>query len=741
MRFTIALIIFLFSLLSCSNNKSEDEILKIKVDSVLSLMSLEEKIGQMAMLSSWGYQNQPLNDDESYIEEIKAGRVGSMLNVNGAAETRKLQKIAVDQSRLGIPLIFAFDVVHGYKTIFPIPIAQASSWDTTLVRTAAEIAAAEATSAGQHWTFAPIVDVSHDPRWGRIAETSGEDPFLTAAMAKAYISGFQGRNLKSNSTMAACAKHFVAYGAAEGGRDYNTCEVSDRTLHEVYIPPFKAAVDENVCAIMMALNDLNGTPSSSSTELKKIIRNGWNYQSVLISDWNSIGELVTQGRAASAEEAGLLAFNTSIDIDLQGNIYINHLENLIKKGMISKKDIDDAVRRILTLKYKLGLFEDPYRYCNTQIEEETLFKKSHVKFASTISEQSIVLLQNKDNILPVLKKDVRAAVIGPLAMNKTDILGSWRALGDTSQTQSFYNGLKRHLPNAKILYARGCDIFGTDRSGFENAVNIALKSDIVFVAMGEASPSVNKTLSTSDISLPGVQRELLKELRKTGKPIVLVLINGRPIALDWESKNVNAIIEAWFPGSTTGDAIAKIITGEVNPCAKLPVSFPYTTGQIPVYYNHKKIGRTPLPNQEQKAKYDDGPEEALFPFGYGLSYTTFEYSDLKVVHDELKLSDTLCVRITVANTGNRNGSEIVQLYVRDLTASVTRPISELKGFRKVHLETGMSKELQFKIPVYELAFINSELEKTVEAGKFNVMVGSSSVHYLKDSFSVTRENR
>lgn len=736
MRFTITLIILSFLLFSCSKNQSGDEVIDHKVDSVLALMEMEEKIGQMAMLSSWGYENQPLNDDESYIEEIKAGRVGSMLNVNGAKETEKLQKTAVEESRLGIPLIFAFDVVHGYKTIFPIPIAQASSWDTSLVRQAAEIAAIEATSSGQHWTFAPIVDVSRDPRWGRIAETSGEDPFLTAAMAKAYISGFQGNDLSASQTMAACAKHFVAYGAAEGGRDFNTCEVSQRTLHEIYIPPFKAAADANVAAIMLALNDLNGTPSSSSNELKSIIRNTWNYQSILISDWNSIGELVSQGRATSAEEAGLLAINTSIDIDMQGNIYVNQLENLVKKGQISKKAIDDAVRRILKLKFKLGLFDDPYRYCNTLKETETLFKQEHVELAETIAEQSIVLLQNKDYVLPVMNINIRAAVVGPLAKSKTDILGSWRALGDTSDSQSFYEGLQNHLPAAEILYSKGCDIFGHDKSGFEEAVKKASNSDIVFAVMGESSPSVNKTLSTSDISLPGVQRELLKELKKTGKPIVLVLLNGRPIALDWESKNLNAIIEAWFPGTATGEAIAKIITGKVNPSAKLPVSFPFTTGQIPVYYNHKKIGRTPLPNNVEQVKYDDGPEDALFPFGFGLSYTTFEYSDLTVVNNNLRFSDTLCVRITVANTGNTNGSEIVQLYVRDLIGSITRPVSELMGFKKVFLETGQSKELHFKIPVSDLAFIDSKLKKTVEPGEFNVMVGSSSIHYLQESFYV-----
>ncbi len=736
MRFIILIVFILSAFLSCSENIGHDEVVNQKVDSVLAKMSLQEKIGQMAMLSSWGYKNQPLNNDESYIEEIKAGRVGSMLNVNGSVETARLQRIAVEESRLGIPLIFAFDVVHGYKTIFPIPIALASSWDTLLVRRVSEIAALEATSAGQHWTFAPIVDISRDPRWGRIAESSGEDPFLTKAMAIAYIKGFQGNSLFDDNTMAACAKHFVAYGAAEGGRDYNTCEVSERTLQEVFIPPFKAAADVKVASIMMALNDLNGTPSSSSVELKNIIRNTWNYGSVLISDWNSIGELVSQGRAYNAEEAGLFAFNTSIDIDLQGNIYVNQLEKLIEKGQIYEKDLDDAVRRVLKLKFKLGLFDNPYKYSNQQREEATLFNELHIKLAEDISTKSIVLLQNNNYILPIKNEGIKIAVIGPLAKNKSDILGSWRALGDTSDTKSFYTGLQNHLTDAKILYAKGCEIDNQNRSGFAEAVQIALQSDIIIAVMGEKSPSVNKTLSTSDISLPGLQRELLREVKKVGKPIILVLLNGRPLALDWEAENVDAIIEAWFPGTATADAISKIITGEVNPSAKLPVSFPYTTGQIPVYYNHKKIGRTPSPNNAEQVKYDDGPEGALFPFGYGLSYTTFEYSDLTVVNKNLRLSDTLYVRVTVSNTGNVNGAEIVQLYVRDLVGSVTRPVAELKGFKKIFLETGQSKELHFKIPVSDLAFIDSKLEKNVEPGGFNVMVGSSSVHYLKDSFSV-----
>jgi beta-glucosidase len=737
MRFLLILAIASLFFTSCSKKISTEELLNQKVDSVLRIMTLQEKVGQMAMLSSWGYENQPLNDDESYLEEIKAGRVGSMLNVNGAEQTAKLQKIAVEESRLGIPLIFAFDVIHGYKTIFPIPIALASTWDTANVCRAARVFATEATASGQHWTFAPIVDVARDPRWGRIAESSGEDPFLTSAMAIAYIKGFQGNNLADRNTMAACAKHFIAYGAAEGGRDYNTCEVSDRTLQEFYMPPFKAATDAHVASIMMALNDLNGSPSSANEALKKIIRDNWHYNSILISDWNSIGELVTQGRASSAYEAGLLAFKTSIDIDLQGNIYVNQLEKLLNKGLINEKDINNAVGRILKLKFELGLFDNPYKYCNQKLEEETLLNQYNLQSARDIAAQSIVLLKNADHILPIKNEELKIALVGPLAKDKANILGSWRALGDTSDASNIYTGLKNMLPKAGINYSRGCGIDDGDKSAFNHAIQLAKKSDIIIAAMGERSPPLNKTLSTSNISLPGTQQDLLKELKKTGKPIILILLNGRPLALDWESKNMDAIIEAWFPGTTTGDAIAQILTGKVNPSAKLPVSFPYSTGQVPVYYNHKKIGQTPLPNSSGQVKYDDGPEEALYPFGYGLSYTVFEYSDLTVSNKYLKQSDTLNVRITVANTGNMDGAETVQLYIRDLVGSVTRPVAELKGFKKIYLQTGQSKEVQFRIAVTDLAFLNAEMKRNVEPGEFLVMAGSSSTHCTRKNFFVS----
>ena len=735
---TVSIVLFVF-LFSCSKPKDAEEYLNFRVDSVLSLMSLNEKIGQMAMLSSWGQENQPLNDDESYIEEIKAGRVGSMININGAKLTYSLQKIAVEESRLGIPLIFGFDVVHGYKTIFPIPIALSSTWNTPAVKTSAQIAAEEATAGGQHWTFAPMVDIARDPRWGRIAESPGEDPFLASEMAIAQIQGFQGTNLSSNKTIAACAKHFVAYGAAEGGRDYNTCEISDRTLHEIYLPPFKASAKNGVASIMMALNDLNGVPSSSSEELKNIIRKEWNYQSLLVSDWNSIGELVSQGRATSAEEAGHLAVKTSIDIDLQGNIYMNHLQKLVEQGVLQEKTIDQSVRRILKLKFKLGLFDNPYQYCNQEKEKETLLKESFKDIATNIATESIVLLKNEKNILPIRNKNIDVAIIGPLAKNKTDVLGPWRALGDSSDAICAYDGIKKHLPSAQIRYAKGCGIEGLDKSGFKYAIEHAKSSDIIIAVMGESSPLVNKTLSASDISLPGVQQDLLKEIKALGKPIILILLNGRPLSLEWEVSHIDAIVEAWFPGTMTGEAIGRIISGKVSPSGKLPVSLPYSTGQIPIYYNHKKFGRTPLPNSREQLKYDDGPVEALFPFGYGLSYTQFEYSDLTIIKSELGMNDTLKARVTVANTGEFDAMEVVQLYTRDLTGSTTRPIKELKGFHKVFIDSGQSTEVQFSVPVSSLAFYNIDQKFIVEPGEFTLMVGPSSIEYLVKNFSVNEK--
>lgn len=733
---SLALLLVMFS--ACSSPKTTDEILEYRIDSVLKLMTLQEKIGQLAQLSSWGSENRPLNEDLSYIEEIKAGRVGSMLNVNGAEMTLKLQKIAVEESRLGIPILFAFDVVHGYKTIFPIPIALASTWDTALVRRASQIAADEATASGQHWTFAPMVDVSRDPRWGRIAESSGEDPFLTSAMSVAQIRGFQGEKLSDLNTMAACAKHFVAYGAAEGGRDYNTCEVSDRTLREIYFPPFKASVNEGVASIMMALNDLNGVPSSASKELKKILRNEWAYESVLISDWNSIGELVSQGKAINAADACLQAFEASIDIDMQGNIYANHLEHLVSSGKITENNIDKAVKRVLRLKFNLGLFDSPYQYCNRQRELETLLKPEFIEFSSRVAESAIVLLQNKNQVLPLETRYKNIAVIGPLANDKSNILGSWRALGDSSASVSILEGMRKNFPNSVIAYAPGCDILDSDRSGFDKALQIASKADVIVACLGESSPEINKTLSASDISIPEVQRELLTRLHGTGKPVVLVLINGRPIALERETQIADAIVEAWFPGTSTGNAVARVLKGEVNPSGKLPVSFPYSTGQIPVYYNHKKFGRTPLPNTREQAKYDDGPVDALYPFGYGLSYTTFDFSDLSIAKKELSTADSLHVRVTVANTGERDGTETVQLYIRDLFADVTRPVAELKGFRKVFIQVGRSVEVQFKVAISDLSFYNSRLENVIEPGEYELMVGNSSVSWEKTNFTVVK---
>ncbi|MBN1117457.1 MAG: beta-glucosidase BglX [Bacteroidales bacterium] len=729
----LSLVIILFS---CSQEKSNDAILNQRVDSVLSLMTIQEKIGQMAQLSSWGSENRPLNEDLSYLQEIRTGRVGSMLNINGAEMTYKLQRIAVEETRLGIPLIFGFDVVHGYQTIFPIPIALSSTWDTSLVRWVSEITACEATSAGQHWTFAPMADVTRDPRWGRIAEGCGEDPFLTSAMVIAQIKGFQGKDLGLKNTMAACAKHFVAYGAAEGGRDYNTCEVSDRTLQEIYMPPFKAAADAGIASIMMALNDLNGVPSSSSSELKQVLRENWSFKNILVSDWNSIGELVTQGKAENAKDACLQAFNTSIDIDMQGNIYANQLEKLYNEKIISEKEIDNSVRRILKLKFLLGLFDDPYLYSDPVREKSTLSKPEFIKASEYAACQSVVLLKNKSNILPLSQKTGKIAVVGPLSDDKSNILGSWRAIGEPDSAVSVLEGIKTKYTNSKILHAEGCSIEGSSKNGFEQAIQAANNSDVIIAVMGERSPEVNKTLSASDISLPGVQRDLLKELKATGKPIVLILLNGRPIALDWESKNIDAIAEAWFPGTKAGNAIAKVISGEINPCAKLPVSFPHTTGQIPVYYNHKKFGRTPSPNTKEQAKYDDGPEEALFPFGYGLSYTQFEFSDLALEKNKLPKDDSLNIRVTVANTGDRDGCEIVQVYVRDLIAEVTRPILELKGFQKVYAEKGRSVEVRFKIAVSDLGYYNIDLKHVVEPGNFELMVGNSSVNYLKTKFTV-----
>jgi beta-glucosidase len=710
-----------------------------KVDSVLSLMTIEEKIGQMSQLAGVGELTGPIagNGKHKYIDAVKNGNVGSMLNINGVEYTRRLQEITLTETRLGIPLLFGYDVIHGYKTIFPIPLAEACSWDLKVIEKSARVAAIEASAAGQHWTFAPMVDIARDPRWGRIAEGAGEDTYLGCLIAKARVKGFQGDDLADPSTIAACTKHYAAYGAAEGGRDYNTTDMSYRTLAELYLPPFKATVDARAATFMFAFNELNGVPASSNEMLGKILRNEWNFNGLVVSDWNSLGELIPHGIAADKKDAAFLGMKATIDMDMQGNVYSECLVDLVKQGKISENQIDEAVRHILKLKFQLGLFDDPYRYCDENREKQLLLCPEHRQIARETAKKSIVLLKNENNLLP-LKTDIKSiAVIGPLADNSKDILGCWKGRGDTLDAVGLLKGIRnRNLEKTKIYYSKGCNIVGENKSGFSEAVRIAKKADIVILAMGESANMSGEARSRSFLGLPGIQLDLIKEIQKTGKPVILVLMNGRPLAIPWESENLDCILEAWFGGTEAGNAIADVLFGDYNPSGKLVASFPYTTGQVPVYYNHKNTGRPARPSEGYSSKYIDAPIESLFPFGFGLSYTNFDYSGVTLSKTEMDHSDTSIVSVTVKNSGQYDGEEVVQLYIQDLKGSVTRPISELKGFEKIQLKVGEEKQVNFYITKGLLSFYDIDMNFIAEPGDFKIMVGTNSAKYQETKLTL-----
>jgi beta-glucosidase len=725
--------------ISCSRSKEEfcekDQIIVWKVDSILSLMTLEEKIGQMSVISGVLENTGPMNDGHFYIEEVRNGRVGAMLNISGVEDTRKLQEITLTDTRLGIPLLFGLDVIHGYATIFPVPLAEACSWDLEAIESSARVAGAEASAAGIQWTYAPMVDIARDPRWGRIMEGAGEDPYLASLIAAARVKGFQGNDLAAVNTVAACAKHFAAYGAAEGGRDYNTTDLSERTLREIYLPPFKAAADAGVATFMTAFNDLNGNPASGNQRLNFILRKEWQYKGMVVSDWDAIGELIIHGVAKDKEEAAILSMRGGIDMDMQGYVYGQILIKLVKEGKISQSKIDDAVRKILQLKFQLGLFDDPYRYCNVQREMEELLSDSNRSIAREVAKKSIVLLKNENHLLP-LSKDIKCiAVIGPLADNSEDILGNWKGMGKAKDAISLLQGLRQKVnPKTKILFEKGCEIDSMNETGFKSALAITKKADVVLLAMGEAAYMSGEAGCRSFLGLPGAQLDLIKEIYKTGKPIILVLMNGRPLAIPWENEHLDAIVEAWFPGTEGGNAIADVLFGDYNPSGKLVVTFPYSTGQIPVYYNHKNTGQPADKNDWFTSKYLDAPFDALYPFGFGLSYTTFEYSGLKLSAEKLHMDDTLTVSTHVTNTGNFDGEEIVQLYLRDWYATVTRPVKELKGYRKVFLKTGETAVINFMITKDMISFYDENMHWCTQPGEFSVMVGSSSASYLEKKF-------
>src|SRR3989339_1270812 len=708
-----------------------------RADSVLALMTLEEKVGQLVQYSGdWATGAAQGRPSETSDELLKKGKIGSFLNVVSSEKTMKLQKIAVEQSRLKIPLIFGLDVIHGYFSTFPVPIGEASSWNPTLIEKSARMQAIEASSAGIHWTFNPMVDIARDPRWGRIMEGSGEDPYLGSLMAAARVRGYQ-ENL-SNLNIIACAKHYAGYGGAEGGRDYNTVDFSERTFRDVYLPPFKAAVDAGAHTIMASFNEIGGIPSSGSKRLlTDILRDEWGFKGFVVSDWNSIGELINHGFASDLKHAGQISLNAGLDMDMESRSYITHLKDLVDDDKVDEDVVDESVKRILRVKFMLGLFDDPFRYCKKEREQKNIMTDEIRIAALEVAKRSMVLLKNEKNILPLKKTYKRIGVIGPLANSKTHPLGGWSAMGDSVDVTTVLEGLKNYVDKKiDIAYAEGCKIDDNSTAGFKNAVNIAKKSDVVVLCLGESRDMSGEACSRSSLDLPGVQEALAKELKKTGKPIVVVLMNGRPLSIPWLNDNANAILEAWFSGVTAGEAIAKVLFGDYNPGGKLPVTFPRTVGQVPIYYNHKNTGRSGDLKNHYTSKYLDLPLTPLYPFGYGLSYTTFSLNDFNLSSGNLTEEDSIIVSVKVKNTGNYDGEEVVQLYIQDLVGSVTRPVKELKGFKKVMLKRGEEKSVQFTIHEKDLRFTTADMKFKSEPGKFKAFVGANSADALEKEFEL-----
>lgn len=728
-------------------DKSNEKI-EFKVDSLLSIMTLEEKIGQMNQYNGFWDVTGPVpeNDTSAQLkyEQIKTGMVGSMLNLIGTENIRKIQKLAVENSRLGIPLIFGFDVIHGYKTISPIPLAESASWDLELIEKSARIAAIEASAAGINWTFAPMVDISRDARWGRVMEGAGEDPFLGSKIAMARVKGFQGKDLSKTNTIVACAKHFAAYGFAESGKDYNTVDIGTSTLYNIVFPPFKATVDAGVRTFMNSFNVVNGIPSTANSFLlRDILKDKWGFDGFVVSDWQSGLEMIEHGFAKDLKHVAKLSANAGLDMDMESYAFLSYLKELVKSGEVPVSVVDDAVRRILRVKFELGLFDDPYKYCDADREKKLLNHPDHHNTALEIAKKSIVLLKNDNKLLPLKKINQKIAVIGQLAGDKDSPLGNWRFRADVNTAISVIKGLKAYKGN-HVEYEKGPDLWkgsnsfltkvninNSDRTGFDKAVNLAKKSDIVIMVLGENGYMTGEGRSRANLNLPGFQQELLEAVYKVNKNIVLVLMNGRPLTITWADANIPAILETWHLGSESGNAIAQVIYGDYNPSGKLPMSFPRSVGQIPIYYNYYNTGRPEPTSEVFSSSYKDESNDPLYPFGYGLSYTEFNYSGLKIDASNKK---NVKVSVSIKNTGKIKGEEVVQLYIRDKVASVVRPVKELKGFKKISLNAGESKIVSFELTEKELGFYNNQGKFIVEPGEFDIMVGTNSIKVLKGKF-------
>ena len=767
----LLILALIFSLVSVATVPQQRADVEKRIDALLAKMTLEEKLGQLQQLDGHADGNyRPEHPDL-----IRKGLLGSTLNVRGAKRTNELQRIALEESRLKIPVLFAFDVIHGYRTIFPVPLAEASSWDPAAVERAASVAAAESRASGVHWTFAPMVDVARDARWGRIVEGAGEDPYLGSVMARARVRGFQGRDYSAPDKVVACAKHWVAYGAAEAGRDYNTTDMSETTLREIYFPPFKAAVDEGVGTFMSAFNDLNGVPTSANPfTLTKVLREEWKFDGIVVSDYESVKEVINHRLVANEAGAAREALNAGVDIEMVSRLYNMHGPRLLKEGQVSQATIDEAVRRVLRIKFRLGLFDKPY--ADEARERAVILSREHLAAAREVAARSLVLLKNERETLPLNKNIKSIAVIGPLADDPKAMLGSWAGDGRAEDAVTLLAGIRAKVtPQTRIIHAKGVAIEGrgvtgnyhapptdasnaggtnvapatnleaarsatgpTSADSFDQAVRAAREAEAVLVAVGETAEMSGEAASRSTLDLPGRQLELIQAIHALGKPYVIVLMSGRPLAINWLAENSPAILEAWFAGTQAGHAIADVLFGDVNPGGKLPVTFPRTVGQVPIYYNHKSTGRPPT-DQKYTSKYLDVQVTPLFPFGYGLSYTQFRITDLRLSAQRIRPDERLTANVEVENTGSRPGDEVMQLYIRDQASSVTRPVLELKGFERITLRPGEKRRVQFTLAPEHLGFYDREMRFVVEPGEFKVFAGPNSVDLLETSFEVVEK--
>lgn len=753
MKNTLTLLILFLSIHVFPQQKTERDRF---IDDLMSKMTLQEKIGQMNLPGSGDIKTgEAANSDIA--GNIREGKVGGLLNLKSVQKIKEIQKIAVEESRLKIPLIFGMDVIHGYQTTFPIPLALASSWDMNLIEKTARIAAQEASADGISWTFSPMVDIARDPRWGRIAEGAGEDPFLGSRVAEAYVNGYQGKDLKANNTVMSCVKHFALYGAAEAGRDYNTSDMSLVRMYNEYLPPYKAAIDAGAGSIMTSFNEINGIPATGNRWLlTDVLRKQWGFKGFVVTDYTAINEMTAHGMG-DLQQVTALALNAGTDMDMVGEGFLTTLEQSLVENKVTLDEIDAACRRILEAKYDLGLFEDPYRYGDENRSKTEIATLNNMKIAREVASQTFVLLKNDNQILP-LKKEGKIALIGPLAHSRFDMAGMWSVAVKHSESVTVLEGFKNVIGNkAQILYVKGANIvddkdydswitWGT--SGIDSlktpsqlrkeAIKVAKKSDVIVAVLGEGAEMSGESSSRSNLDIPENQQLLLKELLKLGKPVVLVLYTGRPLTIKWESENVPAILNVWFGGTQGGNAVADVVFGEVNPSGKLPVTFPQNIGQIPLFYNHKNTGR-PIDKewfQKFRSNYLDVPNEPLYPFGFGLSYTDFEYSNFQLSSKSIHENEKITVSVEVENKGKYDGKEVVQLYIRDLVGTITRPVLELKDFQKIEIKKGEKKTVYFEIDKDDLKFYNNELQFIAEPGTFEVFVGGSSDKTLHSDFEL-----